>query len=318
VLISKRNVFINRYLTMLKVVKIGGNIVDNPAKLRMFLADFASLPGDKIVVHGGGKIATAISTALGIETIMVDGRRVTDARTLEVVTMVYNGINKQIVSILQGFECNAVGLCGADGRLVVSRRRNPEPINYGFVGDPVAVNTAFARLLIAAAHTLVVAPITLDGDAANPEGATKQEGAVKQESAASGLLNTNADTVAQAIAVALAADVSSCETVNNVATCNVDESDAGACNIEKSASVELIYCFEKQGVMLDVSDESSVIPRIDKARFEELKASGAVHSGMLPKLENAFRALESGVEKVVICAAENIAKPGYGGTTIVK
>ncbi len=258
---------------MLKIVKIGGNIVDNPAKLQAFLADFAALEGDKILVHGGGKVATAISAALGIETTMIDGRRVTDARTLEVVAMVYNGINKQIVSALHGLGCNAVGLCGADGRLIVSRRRAPEPVDYGFVGDPVTVNSGFARQLIAAGHTLVVAPITLDVDTG-------------------GLLNTNADTVAQTIAVAMS-----------------------LFSTENAAS-ELVYCFEKQGVMLDVDDDTSVIPYIDRAHFAELKSSGAVHSGMLPKLENAFRALDEGVGRVVICAAENIAKPGYGGTTI--
>jgi acetylglutamate kinase len=258
-------------LQMLKIVKIGGNIVDNPARLRTFLADFAALEGDKILVHGGGKVATKISAALGIETIMIEGRRVTDAPTLEVVAMVYNGINKQIVSTLQGLGCNAVGLCGADGRLIESQRRAPEPINYGFVGDPVTVNTAFARGLIEAGHTLVVAPITLD--------------------VASGeLLNTNADTVAQSLAVEMA---------------------------EAGEEVELVYCFEKQGVLLDVEDDDSVISSIDAARFAELKASGAIHSGMLPKLENAFRALGKGVGRVVICAAENISKPGYGGTTIV-
>jgi acetylglutamate kinase len=280
---------------MLKIVKIGGNIVDNHAKLQAFLADFAALEGEKILVHGGGKIATAISAALGIETTMIQGRRVTDARTLEVVTMVYNGINKQIVSILQGLGCNAVGLCGADGRLIVSRRRAPEPVDYGFVGDPVAVNVAFARRLIDAGCTLVIAPITLDGQQ-QLDGVTPN---------VDGLLNTNADTVAQTIAVAMSSLSSS-----------LSDSNKGECNIGNNRPVELVYCFEKQGVMLDVDDPDSVIPHIDRARFTELKSSGAVHSGMLPKLENAFRALEKGVEKVVICAAENIAKPGYGGTTI--
>jgi acetylglutamate kinase len=273
---------------MLKIVKIGGNIVDNPAKLQTFLNDFAALPGEKILIHGGGKVATAISTALGIETTMIEGRRVTDARTLEVVTMVYNGINKQIVSQLQLRGCNAVGLCGADGRLIVSRRRAPEPIDYGFVGDPIEVNTGFSRSLLAAGHTLVIAPITLDGEEVNLH--------------ASSLLNTNADTVAQSIAVAMA-----------------EAETSGAANAAAGDNgVELIYCFEKQGVMTDVDDDNSVIPRIDKARFVELKAAGTVHSGMLPKLENAFRALDKGVAKVVICAAENISRPDYGGTTIEK
>jgi acetylglutamate kinase len=277
---------------MLKIIKIGGNIVDNSAKLEAFLSDFAALAGEKILVHGGGKVATAISAALGIETTMIEGRRVTDTRTLEVVTMVYNGINKQIVSALQSRRCNAVGLCGADGRLIVSRRRASQPIDYGFVGDPAAVNTVLAESLLAAGLTLVVAPITLDGEAV-------ADGSKPTRSA---LLNTNADTVAQAIAVAMA------------------ESRKGADKggeVPPDDEVELIYCFEKQGVMADVDDENSVIPRIDRALFEELKARGTVHSGMLPKLENAFRALDKGVGRVVVCAAENIARPGFGGTTII-
>jgi acetylglutamate kinase len=286
---------------MLKIVKIGGNIVDNPAKLQNFIADFASLPGDKILIHGGGKIATAISAALGIETTMIDGRRVTDTRTLEVVTMVYNGINKQIVSALQGEGCNAIGLCGADGRLIVSQRRSPKPIDYGFVGDPVEVNSQLAKTLIDAGFTLVVAPITLENEGFNTN-KTKKSGS---------LLNTNADTVAQSVAVAM-----SVAAVRPVSEATAKTAGAMGVESKDSDAVELIYCFEKQGVMADVDDENSVIPLIDKTRFAELKAAGTVHSGMLPKLENAFRALEKGVAKVVICAAENIARPGYGGTTI--
>ncbi len=256
---------------MLKVVKIGGNVVDNSVKLQEFLAGFASLEGAKILVHGGGKIATAISAALGIETRMVNGRRVTDERTLEVVTMVYNGINKRIVASLQGLGCSAVGLCGADGQFIVSEKRSPEPVDYGFVGDPVSVNIALAKQLSGAGYTIIAAPITYDG--------------------AGGLLNTNADTVAQTIATSM----------------------AGA-----GKDVELVYCFEKQGVLLDVNDENSVITHIDEAKLAAMKADGTVDGGMLPKLENAFKAIGSGVRSVVICAAENIAKPGYGGTTIIK
>ena len=123
---------------MLKVVKIGGNVVDNPAKLDAFLRDFASLEGPKVLVHGGGKIATTISKALGIETLMINGRRVTDAETLKVVTMVYAGlINKTIVGKLQTLGCKAIGLSGVDGALISSKRRNPVPVDYGYVGDPI-------------------------------------------------------------------------------------------------------------------------------------------------------------------------------------
>lgn len=256
---------------MMKVVKIGGNIVDNPEKLDRFLVDFASLDGDKILVHGGGKIATTISNALGIETQMIDGRRVTDAETLRVVTMVYAGlVNKTIVSKLQALNCNALGLSGADGRFIVSKKRAANPVDYGFVGDPIPEKFGLdtAKSLIDGGFTLVAAPITYS-----------EEGE---------LLNTNADTVAQTIALGVSA----------------------------AYDVELVYCFEKPGVLMDVNDDGSVIPEITPAYFEELKAKGVVADGMLPKLENAFKAIVGGVRSVTICSAEMIARPGYGGTTL--
>lgn len=291
----------------LKVVKIGGNIVDNPAKLRTFLADFAALAGPKILVHGGGKVATSISAALGIETRMVEGRRVTDERTLEVVAMVYNGINKHMVSTLQSLGCDAIGLCGADGKLILSRRRPPvlvgknDKVDYGFVGDPVSVNNRLVNKLINSGLTLVVAPITLD-EQATQGGGVVQESGPTTGSASTGLLNTNADTVASAIATSMASSMAG-------------DPEFFAGNSGRTP-IELVYCFEQQGVMADIDDPTSVIERIDRARFTKLKADGTVHSGMLPKLENAFRALEAGVDRVVICAAENLSRPGYGGTTI--
>ncbi|MCD8103028.1 MAG: acetylglutamate kinase [Alistipes sp.] len=245
---------------MLKVVKIGGNVVDNPERLESFLDDFARLDEPKILVHGGGRIASAISRTLGIEPVMLNGRRVTDERTLEVVTMVYAGlINKDIVNKLGARGCRAVGLSGADGKLVLSRRRPAEPVDYGYVGDPVKVNTGLLEMLAQGGYTAIIAPITTDGNGS--------------------LLNTNADTVAQTIAVAMAASV----------------------------PVELVYCFEKQGVLADKDDEDSVIAEIDERSFETLKADGTVNEGMLPKLENAFSAVRSGVSRVVICSADAVA-----------
>ncbi len=258
---------------MLKVVKIGGNIVDNPPKLEKFLTEFAALPGKKILVHGGGKIATTISKALGIETSMINGRRVTDSQTLRVVTMVYAGlVNKTIVASLQNKGCDAIGLSGADGGFIRSDKRSAEPIDYGFVGDPRCINSKLMDTLTDAGYVIVAAPITYDPQAGS-------------------LLNTNADTVAQAIATGMAAT---------------------------GEEVELVYCFEKRGVLSDVEDDSSVIERISEARFAELKNDGVVADGMLPKLENSFKAINSGVARVVICSAENISQPGYGGTTLEK
>ncbi|MFI3331495.1 MAG: acetylglutamate kinase [Rikenellaceae bacterium] len=257
---------------MLKVIKIGGNIVDNPTKLEKFLSDFAALEGQKILIHGGGKVATSISTALGIETQMISGRRVTDKQTLGVVTMVYaGGINKSIVGALRSLGCDAFGMCGVDGGVILSNKRSPEPIDYGFVGDPIAVNDKLLNTLINSGLQLVIAPIT-----ANEKGE---------------LLNTNADTVAQSIATGMALS---------------------------GAEVELIYCFEKKGVLSDVNDDNSVIETITPTNFESLKADGIVADGMLPKLENAFKALEKGVKKVVICSAESISEQGYAGTSITK
>lgn len=258
----------------IKVIKIGGNVVDNPEKLQQFLRDFASLEGPKVLVHGGGKVATAISKGLGIDAQMIGGRRVTDAETLRIVTMVYAGlINKNIVAALQGEGCNALGLCGADGGLIRSKKRavTAEGVDYGFVGDPVDFNLGTATALIDGGLVPIVAPITYD--AVNGT-----------------LLNTNADTVAQTVAVGLA----------------------------QKYPVELVYCFEKRGVLRDVNDDDSVISSINPELYEQLKADGIVADGMLPKLENAFKAIHSGVRSVVVCAAERLTMPGYGGTTLSK
>lgn len=254
---------------MLKVIKIGGNVVDDPEKLAKFLDDFSRLEGPKILIHGGGKIATAISKALGIETTMIGGRRVTDAETIKVVTMVYAGvINKDIVSKLNAAGCAAIGLSGVDGNLIVSDRRSPIPVDYGFVGDPKEVNSSLLASLLGQGLTPVIAPITTDGKGT--------------------LLNTNADTVAQTIATAMAAH----------------------------QDTELVFCFEKKGVLRDMDDDDSVISEITHEDFERLKADGIISDGMLPKIGNAFNAIAGGVKKVVICSSDNVAEPGYGGTAI--
>lgn len=256
-----------------RVIKIGGNVVDHAEKLERFLSDFARLEGPKVLVHGGGKIATSISQGLGIETRMIEGRRVTDSETLRIVTMVYAGlINKNIVAALQSEGCNALGLCGADGGLIRSRKRTPNPVDYGFVGDPTGFGLETAVTLLDGGLVPVVAPITYD---------PQEQGA---------LLNTNADTVAQAVAVGLS----------------------------KRYAVELVYCFEKRGVLRDVNDDGSVIPNITPELYARLKAEGIVADGMLPKLENAFKAIDAGVKHVVICAADRLTMPGYGGTTLGK
>ena len=245
----------------LNIIKIGGNVIDNSENLYHFLKDFKDLPGYKILVHGGGKIATQVSDSLGIESRLVDGRRITDVETLRVVTMVYGGlVNKNVVAQLQRFGTNAIGLTGADGNLIKAKKRPVKTIDYGFVGDIYneSVNTEGINNLLKAGFTPVFCALTHDGDGQ--------------------LLNTNADTIASALAVAM----------------------AGVFN------TTLIYCFEKKGVLMDIDDEESVIREIDPARYEELKIKQIIHSGMLPKLDNAFTAIACGVKAVVIGRSDDL------------
>ncbi|HXD78314.1 MAG TPA: acetylglutamate kinase [Puia sp.] len=257
----------------LSIVKIGGNIIDDERRLSAFLDGFAILPGKKILVHGGGRLATKIAEGLGIRQELVDGRRITGAETLKVVTMVYAGtINKNIVAGLQSRGCDAIGLTGADGNAILSHRRTTgASVDYGFVGDVDAVNSSLLTSLLMLDRVLVFAPITHDGKGQ--------------------LLNTNADTIAQELARALAG----------------------------TFETSLVYSFEKSGVLRDAGDESSVIPRIGPAEYRDLKASQAIFAGMIPKLDNAFAALRSGVGKVIIGRAEDLPQllAGKAGTTIV-
>ena len=286
---------------MITVVKIGGNVVDNPELLRDFVKDFAAMPGMKILVHGGGVMASQMQKSMGMAPIMIEGRRVTDEETLRVVTMVYAGwCNKNIVALLQGVGCNAIGLCGADGNAIMTEKRTPvfvdslgKEVDYGFVGDVKAesVNAGFIYSLLERGIVPVFNAINHDGDG--------------------NLLNTNADTIASSIAIAMARHkyrqrwevCSACEDCTHC-------SDDGRLTHE----VELIYCFEKDGVLYDKDDDSSVIPEINKEKFAELKAEGIVADGMIPKLSNSFKAIENGVSRVIIKHARNVLNEK--GTTL--
>ncbi|WP_341837690.1 acetylglutamate kinase [Chitinophaga pollutisoli] len=245
------------------VVKVGGNVIDNPALLDTFLADFAAVPGRKILIHGGGKIATRMGDKLGIESKYVNGRRITDAETVDVVTMVYGGlVNKQIVAKLQSLGANAIGLTGADANIIPAVKRPVKEIDYGFVGDIPAgnVQTAPLQLLLDAGLTPVMSPLTHDGKGQ--------------------ILNTNADTIASSLAVALAA----------------------------LYDVRLIFCFEKKGVLRDAADDDSVINLINQEVYQQLMAAGALSDGILPKLENAFAAIGNGVKEVLIGHADDLRR----------
>lgn len=256
------------------VIKIGGNIIDDGEKLSAFLAAFAGLQQEAalILVHGGGKLATRLANDLGISQQLVDGRRITDAETLKIVTMVYAGyINKNIVAQLQALGCNAIGLSGADGNAILAHKRKATgQTDYGFAGDVDVVNSDMFKDLLDRQFTLVLAPITHD----------------KQGQ----LLNTNADTIAQETARALAEDF----------------------------QVTLIYSFEKSGVLLDAEDDTTVIKTINPTLYNQLKSEQKIFAGMIPKLDNAFGALQSGVHKVIIGKAENVKQllTGDSGTTI--
>lgn len=256
----------------LTIVKIGGKVIDEEALLKKVLQDFAAIHDPKILIHGGGKIASRISESLGIVPKMVDGRRVTDAETLKVVTMVYGGlVNKGIVAQLQAYGCNAIGLTGADGNTIPANKRPVGAVDYGMVGDlqPGKLNVSTIRSFLENGLVPVFAPITHDGKGQ--------------------LLNTNADTIASSLAVSLAA----------------------------TFKVQLVYCFEKNGVLADPSDDNSVIPEINPTKYKEIVADGTVSEGMLPKLENAFKALNNGVNSVIICSSEHLnLENNYGGTKL--
>jgi len=262
-------------MEQLLVIKIGGNVIDNAPALESFLKKFATIDAKKILVHGGGKIATKIGDQLGIQSNYINGRRVTDAQTIDLVTMVYGGlVNKKIIAKLQSLQCNALGLTGADANLIPAVKRplvyskptssdagdEIAAIDYGFVGD-VATNSLGIEnleILLTNNFTLVFAPLTHDRNGQ--------------------ILNTNADTIASTLAVGLS----------------------------KKYSVRLIYCFEKKGVLENVEDTNSVIPLITKEKYAQLKAENKLFDGILPKIDNALDAIDNGVKEVLIGDAEDI------------
>ncbi len=250
-------------MEQLFIIKIGGNVIDDKKNLSVFLKNFAAIPGKKILIHGGGKIATKIGDQLGIESKYIDGRRITDEATIDLVTMVYGGlVNKKIVAKLQALNCNAIGLTGADANIIPATKRpvTKEGIDFGFVGDveSLKLQVTSLELLLKAGLSLVIAPLTHDGNGQ--------------------MLNTNADTIASSIAVALS----------------------------KLYDVRLIYCFEKKGVLENVNDENSAIPLITKEIYQQLKKENKLFDGILPKIDNAFAAIDSGVKEVLIGHAEDL------------
>lgn len=242
------------------VIKVGGAVVEDEAQLTQLLQDFSAIEGRKVLVHGGGRRATKVAAQLGIETQMVNGRRITDAGMLEVVTMVYGGlVNKNVVARLQAQGIDALGLTGADIDVIRSHKRPlKNGVDYGFVGDVDRADGDKLHTLIEAGIVPIMAPLTHDG--------------------MGNILNTNADTIAGETAKALA----------------------------KHYDVTLVFCFEKKGVLSNPDDDESVIPTITRADFDRYVADGTISGGMIPKIENAFNAIDAGVGRVVITKADSI------------
>lgn len=259
-------------MSKLTILKIGGNVIDNPDALQRFLTQFAKLADAKILIHGGGKIATQVAAKLGVETTMVDGRRITDRAMLDVVTMVYGGlVNKQMVAQLQALDVNAIGLTGADAGTILAKKRPVGAIDYGFAGDIIEVDSGQIQFFLRQDLTPVFAPLTYDESGS--------------------LLNTNADTMASAIAT----------------------------DMVHHDTVTLVYCFEKKGVLSNPDDDNSVIAELTPPLYAEHKAAGTINKGMIPKLDNAFAALAQGVSRVIICHADEVASAleGQAGTTLI-
>jgi acetylglutamate kinase len=243
----------------LTVIKVGGAVLEDVASLAGFLDRFVAFPGLKILVHGGGRVATKLSEQLHIKSKMVEGRRITDADTIDVVTMVYGGlINKKTVAALQARGCNAGGFTGADMNIITANKRPVKDIDYGFVGDVTKVNHEILAVLLKTGITPVLAPLTHDSKGQ--------------------LLNTNADTIASAIAVAMT----------------------------NLFAVSLVFCFEKPGVLSDPDDENSVIPDLTPDTYQSFNDQGIIHSGMIPKIDNSFDALQKGVKQVIITSASTL------------
>lgn len=243
------------------VIKVGGNILDDARTQQSFLEKFAAIAERKILIHGGGKIATTIGKQLGIEPNYINGRRITDEASIDLVTMVYGGlINKKIVAVLQSMDCNAIGLTGADGNIIPATKRVVAEIDYGLVGDikNEEVGLTNLQVLLDSNMVPVVAPLTHDGNGQ--------------------LLNTNADSIASAMAVALSGQY----------------------------DVRLIYCFEKKGVLENITDDDSVITLMNKEKYDQLLQEKKLADGILPKIDNAFAAIDKGVKEVLIGDANDL------------
>lgn len=239
----------------LYIIKIGGNVIDHPEKLDAFLKDFSAIDQPKILVHGGGKTATQLAEKLEIPQEFFEGRRITNKESLDIAVMVYAGlINKNIVATLQKNGSNALGFSGADANVIPAQKRPVKNVDFGWVGDIETenINAEFISTVILEDICPVFCAITHDGNG--------------------NLLNTNADTIASSLAVALS----------------------------PYFNTKLVYCFEKNGVLENIENEDSVISKIVPETYAQYKNQGIINDGMIPKIDNAFSAIEKGVKSVFI------------------
>jgi acetylglutamate kinase len=237
----------------LDIFKIGGNVIDDPATLESFLDTFCQCPERKILVHGGGVMATDLARRLAIPVRMHEGRRITDQETLRIAVMVYAGwINKTLVAALTARNCRALGLTGADGKCIISRKRDPRPVDYGLAGDltPGSINALFIDSLLNEQIIPVFSPVTCSSEGQ--------------------LLNTNADTIASAVALSLSVKY----------------------------KVRLRYVFDREGIICPGSEKPLAL--LSRLQYLELRKKGIIYGGMIPKVENALEALESGIEEVYV------------------
>ncbi|MBX2817208.1 MAG: acetylglutamate kinase [Saprospiraceae bacterium] len=251
------------FAALMDIVKIGGAVIDQEEDLSSCLHQFAAISGPKMLVHGGGRAATKMAESLGIESKMMEGRRITNKEMLGVVVMIYGGlVNKNIVAQLQALGCDCLGLTGADLNIIRSTKRDPHPIDFGYVGDIAEINTESLQAVMNLGAAPIVCPLTHDGNGQ--------------------MLNTNADTIASSLAVAFSS----------------------------MTEVKLRLCFEKPGVLEDPTRDDSVIDSLNEEEFVELLAQKKVHSGMIPKLTNAFSARREGVQHISIGSYRDLAKTG--------
>lgn len=246
---------------MLRIIKVGGKLIENDVRLSCLCEQLSTCYPDCVLIHGGGSMAGQLSSRLGITIHMHAGRRITDQETLEVAVMAYAGLaNKRVVAALQSRGMNACGLSGCDMGIIRAHKREIKEIDWGFAGDIDEVNAEVLAGMLGKKIMPVLSPITFDKYGQ--------------------LLNTNADSVAAAVAIALS----------------------------RMYEVELIYCLDKPGVLMDVNDEGSVIPVLCEEKYRYYLGQKLIYSGMIPKLENAFKTIGAGVKRVRLTNPENLEK----------